>query len=407
MPPKYLQQRSKTHLKPCSERMVAVCDSETHAGCCKVPPCRLCLKLTIYGEDPVTGSATESSIGWDGTVGGHTFHSYWERNYGICEYVVEFDDEEVYRSTCEDGASCRNPGGEVEVVVGYPGESATLEWAKYDPRELQLIDDPDSGCRTYFCGDCRCTCQCLCAVLYDGYGTELDRGELCSSGYGCEPPLWEGVLDGRPFSLALGRDQYGNCIVTPTADGYELPPVEAPGCASMAATIEIDPDTVLVVSCKECGCEKPDWCPCCPGWPQLASGLIHWTTAVETSNDCQSAPSITEVSADFGCVGEGSGEGTLVRQDATNLYLRVFCVAETETWKVQYRSAITGGGFDAPASTTWVDAAVSFVCPDCGNAVDGVAIGTIDFTAVMACETSGGIVNYNIICHADVELACP
>lgn len=406
MPPKYLQQRSKTHLKPCSERMVAVCDSETHAGCCKVPPCKLCLTLTIYGEDPVTGSAPESATGWEGTVGGYVFHSYWERSYeGVCEYVVEFDGEEVYRATCEEGASCRNPGGEVEVVVGYPGESATLEWAKYDPRELQLIDDPDTGCRTYFCDDCRCTCECLCAILLDSYGTELDRGELCSSGYSCEPPVWEGVLDGHYISLGLGRDQYGNCIITPTIDGIETDSVAAPGCASMSTTITLDDGTVLEVSCKECGCEVVEGCRCCPGWPLTKSGIIHWTSTVTPTNDCDGG--ISTIDGDFGCP-EGTGElGTKIRFPSTDLWVRVFCEEGTNQWKAQYRSATSGGGFDPPASTVWASAAgFDFSCPDCADAVDGVATGTVDFVAQMACETSGGVVTYDVLVHGDIEIGC-
>jgi hypothetical protein len=157
---------------------------------------------------------------------------------------------------------------------------------------------------------------------------------------------------------------------------------------------------------KKCCC--PGSCPCCPGWPQTASASIHWTTSVEVSNDCQSAPSILEVTSDFGCTGTEDALGTLLREEATSLYVRVFCVAATNTWKVQYRSATTGGGFDPPASTTFIDAPdVTFVCPDCADAVDGIATGTIDFIAVMACETSGGVVEYNILVHADVEVVCP
>ena len=56
---------------------------------------------------------------------------------GECEFVVTFDGEEVYRATCYEGASCRNPAGEVSASIGY--DEGTLRWSVYDPRELALI----------------------------------------------------------------------------------------------------------------------------------------------------------------------------------------------------------------------------------------------------------------------------
>ena len=149
-------------------------------------------------------------------------------------------------------------------------------------------------------------------------------------------------------------------------------------------------------------------CPCCPGWPLTSSGIINWSTVVAVSNDCESAPSLVEVSSDFGCPGTEEPIGTLLRSAATELWVRVFCNTETNAWKVQYRSASSGGGFDSPASETWVDAPdVEFVCPDCADAVGGIATGTIDFTAQMACEVSGPtIVTYDIVVHGDVEIGC-
>jgi hypothetical protein len=254
VPPKYLKRPAPTRLRPCAEHMVEVCDNETHGGCCKVPPCKLCLELEI-GYNIATGSANDISTGWSGAVGGYSFLSYWERNYdGVCEYVVEFDGLEVYRETCYGGASCRNPAGSVEVAVGY--DTGILRWEKFDPRELQLIDHPDTGCRPYFCDDCRCTCECLCWTLKDGYGAVIDRGELCNTAYPCNPPVWEGVIDYKEVSLALGRDEYGHCIITATVDGYELGSVLAPGCSSMTAVVVLEDGSSLEVSCKQCGCEE-------------------------------------------------------------------------------------------------------------------------------------------------------
>jgi hypothetical protein len=87
--------------------------------------------------------------------------------------------------------------------------------------------------------------------------------------------------------------------------------------------------------------------------------------------------------------------------------VRVFCDSVTGEWSVQYRSATSGGGFESPVSSVWKDvSSLTFVCPDCANAVNGVAYGTIDFIAEMACETSGGIVTYNVLVHGDVEIGC-
>lgn len=403
MPPKYLKRPAPTRLRPCAERMVAVCDSETHAGCCKVPPCKLCLELEI-GYTIATGSANDIDTGWSGSVDGHSFLSYWERNYyGVCEYVVVFDGSEVYRETCYGGASCRNPAGSVEVNVGY--DTAILRWEKFDPRELQLINHPDTGCRTYFCDECRCTCECLCWALKDSYGAVIDRGELCNTAYPCNPPVWEGIIDYKNVSLALGRDDYGHCIITATVDGYELAPVLAPGCASMSATIVLQDGSAIEVTCKQCGCEVVEGCRCCPGWPLTKSGIIHWISTVTPINDCDGG--ISTIDGDFGCP-EGTGElGTKIRFPGTDLWVRVFCEEGTNQWKAQYRSATSGGGFDPPASTVWASAAgFDFSCPDCADAVDGVATGTIDFVAQMACETSGGVVTYDVLVHGDIEIGC-
>tara|TARA_R110000868_G_scaffold181964_1_gene422953 strand:+ start:480 stop:986 length:507 start_codon:yes stop_codon:yes gene_type:complete len=158
----------------------------------------------------------------------------------------------------------------------------------------------------------------------------------------------------------------------------------------------------------ECGC--CGGCPCCPGWPLTASGSIRWTT-VSDASDCGGGA--VDLTGDFGCLGTPENEiGTLLNQDSTYLYVRVWCDYTTTTWHVQYRSGATGstgtGDCEGPASTTWQDVDFTFVCPDCADAVGGIATGTIDFIAIMCCEISGpAIVNYNVTVHADVEIGCP
>ena len=165
MPPRYLRRSSPTRLKPCAERMVEACDNVPADGWCGVIPCKLCLEWETYESGIDHGSADFGTSSWAGTVGGLAFVSYWQRNYETNEgeYIVTLDGEEVYRATCYEGASCRDPQGEVAVSVGYL--EGTLRWSKYEPRELALIDDPDTGCRTHFCGNCRCSCRALCVTV--------------------------------------------------------------------------------------------------------------------------------------------------------------------------------------------------------------------------------------------------
>jgi hypothetical protein len=192
MPPRYLRKASPTHLKPCAEQTVETCDNAPADSCCGVIPCKLCLEWETYDDGIAYGSADFGGSSWTGTVGGHSFVSYWERNlYDECEYIVTLDDEEVYRATCYEGASCRNPSGDVAVSTAYL--QGTLRWSKFDPRELALIVDPDTGCRDFFCGDCRCSCFSLCVdvreVVYEDF-IDTYEGELTDTAYSeCDPPV--------------------------------------------------------------------------------------------------------------------------------------------------------------------------------------------------------------------------
>lgn len=254
MPPRYLKPASSTRLKPCSEFTVEACDTAPADQCCGALPCTLCLELEIYGEATTYGTATFGGSSWNGTVGGLAFVSYWERNYlsGECEYVVTLDGEEVYRATCYEGASCRNPGGSVGVTIGY--DAGTLTWTKHDPLPLPLTIDPDTGCNDFFCDSCRCTCDALCVELIDSFGAFM-QGELGNVSYSCDPPVWEGTVGGLYLSLALGRDADGRCIITATVDGNEQDAVFAPGCGEMSAVIDLYGISQITVFCKGCsGC---------------------------------------------------------------------------------------------------------------------------------------------------------
>ena len=403
MPPRYLRRAASTRLKSCSERTVEACDTIPADGCCGVIPCKLCLEWEVEYEEIQHGSAEFSTASWTGTVGGHSFTAFWERNYdGECEYVVTLGGEEVYRATCYEGASCRDPGGEVQVATAYL--EGTLRWSKHEPRELHLIDDPDTGCRDHFCGSCRCSCECVCVTITDpNNGTE--SGELCDVAYPCDAPTWAGRVGYYDLSLTLGRDQYGECILTPTVDGLELAPVSAPGCGSMSATFTDYDGNTFEVTCKECSCNVPCPCPCCPDcWSrvQTAVGGVLLAVAGEGGTDCGKPPGEGEgyeQEITFSCV-DGNDVNNNVYSVFVSLSLtvRVYCDRDAENWKVEYKSEATG--------QVWTDTGVTFTCPSCaGVEPGGLVTGSFTFVAYDGCETSGGPVTFpwNITIEITVE----
>lgn len=269
-------------LKKCSEKTRTSCTD--HDDCCAVTACTYCLELEVYGDPVQHGVADQAANHWTGTVGGYPFDMYWERNYetGVCELIVIFDGEEVYRKSCEDGQSCRDSSDEVEVIVGYPPESATLRWIKHEPLQLPHIDDPDTGCKTWFCGECDCSCDCLCVTITDPENF-IFSGEICNvNSYDCEGPLWQGQVIDYYLSILLGRDEYGDCIITATVDGYEQPPVVVSGCKNMSATIVLEDGTSIAVVCKTCACAVS----LCCGGRDLAGDLFLKMVYPGTGGGC-------------------------------------------------------------------------------------------------------------------------
>lgn len=259
-------------LKKCSEKTRTSCTD--HDDCCAVTACTYCLELEVYGDPVQHGVADQVANHWTGTVGGYAFDMYWERNYetGVCELVVIFDGDEVYRKTCAEGQSCRDSTDSAEVIVGYPPESATLRWIKHEPLQLPHIDDPDTGCKTLFCGECECSCECLCVevVRFSYLVPDIIKGEICTAGYPCESPIWEGSVGGYDLSLRLDRDAYGDCIIVPTVDGYQLEPVAVTGCKDLTATIILEDETIISVRCKKCDCDVSTLC--CPDRCNTSAG---------------------------------------------------------------------------------------------------------------------------------------
>jgi formylglycine-generating enzyme required for sulfatase activity len=324
--------------------------------------------------------------------------------FGECEYIVTLDDEEVYRATCYEGASCRDPAGDVAVSTAYL--EGTLRWSKHEPRELALIVDPNTGCRDFFCGNCRCSCECLCVTITEFDGTVI-AGEICDTSYPCDAPVWAGTVGYYDLSIALGRDEYtGECIITLTADGQEQDSVFVTGCSDMSASVTLYDGTVVSVTCKQCSCDQSvDGCPCCPGWPLERSANIYFASIEQSVNDCVPIIALQEYSDIFGC--SGTALNYNIFQNVGNfLFVRVVCNPDTLAWVVEYKSLATGMVANDPDTGSWVEVVFDFVCPDCADSIDGVAYGSFDFIAVHACETSGGLVSFNVLVHADVEVQC-
>lgn len=358
MPPRFLRRSSPTRLKPCQERTFEACETIPTDQCCGVIPCKLCLEWESYDGDIFYGSAEFDTSSYTGTVSEGMFVAYWERNESDeCEFIVTFDNVEVYRATCYQGASCRNPSGEVAASIGY--EDGTLRWGVYVPRELPIVVDPDTGCRDFFCGTCRCTCECLC-VTVTPYNGEVVTGELCDTAYDCDGPVWAGTIGYYDLSFALGRDQYGECTLTATVDGEEQEPVSASGCTSLTASITLASGDVIDIRCKECSCEgdvdntlcctgrcypgvdsDPGNCPGLPSDnPQPTTLTVEMTTD-DTTYGCFSATGTVTLVAN-GRWGNGSLSGTCSWHDPTN------STAPFVTWYFEVLIAIqctSGGGW--------------------------------------------------------------
>lgn len=279
-------QKPENKLRKCSERKSPWCDPTETDGCCAVIACMYCLELEIYGGPAVSpGIAEFTGMGWEGSVGSGSFFGFWEVGYesGKCEFVVQWNGEEVYRKSCDDGQSCRDSSDEAGVVIEY--EEAILRWSKHEYLPLEYIKDPDTGCTMHYCDDCECSCDALCVEvrevlpLGEGYDDFVDTysGEIANIAYSCLPPVWAGPVGNFDLSFALERDSYGRCIIVPTVDGVESEPVLAPGCTNLSATILIENGSEIAVRCKTCDCaEVIGDCIC--GRPLGPSVTLLWSS---------------------------------------------------------------------------------------------------------------------------------
>jgi hypothetical protein len=209
---------------------------------------------------------------------------------GECEYIITLDGEEVYRATCYEGASCRDPSGSVGVLIGY--DEGTLTWTKHEPRPLAVTTDPDTGCNDFFCGTCRCSCRTLCVDVFEvlfsydtPFATDTYSGTLTDTAYSdCDPPVWEGTIGNFEIRLALGRDSYGNCIITATVDGEEST-VSVTGCEDLSGTVEMYDGSYFNFRCNDCNNCATVVGDCICGRPLGQTLTLLWSSGNGTHGD--------------------------------------------------------------------------------------------------------------------------
>jgi hypothetical protein len=338
MPSRWLR-KGPNKLKKCSERRTDSCSAETD-GCCSVIACTYCLEFAGYdGTQFGTAEFPEGGTGWEGTIAGTAFFGYWERNEdGECEFVVTLDGEEVYRKSCYEGQSCRDSSDETAATIGY--DTGTLRWIKHEPRPLPTVVDPDTGCRTHFCGDCHCTCRALC-VRISGVDAELgpcDRQlEIDEYDDDCEGPSWSGQVTchNRTFNLKfeLSRGPYGECLFGGTIDGEQTEWVEITNCTQIAASFAIYDGVEIDVSCLECGVCGFSRTGCCPN---LGNTLYITIDAEYGSGSCEAnlitdgeaAIWQTQLPGDYTVTNCNTIDGEESTATNTNLYAVVNCSPE-------------------------------------------------------------------------------
>ena len=264
--PKWWQQPGNK-LQKCSERFSQWCDPTETDGCCAVIPCVYCLELEIYGQAIQRGASDFSTNGWSGSVGGGTFFGFWEvgNGSGKCEFVVQWNGEEVYRKSCDDGQSCRDSSDEAAVIFEY--EDAVLRWSKHEYRSLPYVKDPVTSCTIHFCGDCECTCEELC-YSFSNLALSSSSGTIPQLSYTeCDGPTWgtSFILDEEEYAIfaELVKDpETGECIFQVSLNGEPLASLLIDNCKEISGSWELYGGGTLTLSCKKCSCSARTGC--CP-----------------------------------------------------------------------------------------------------------------------------------------------
>lgn len=255
MGPEFWKQDKETRLKKCSEKSLTCNDQEANTdGCCSVIACKYCVTWEEYGEEPVSDMSSDGDGRWTASPGGISFVMEWQRDeYGVCELVVTFDGEEVYREECYGNVSCRDSGD--EVAINLPYLEGTLYWSKDLRRPLPHVRDYETNCIRALCLNCECTCECLCVEITEYGGGILATGEICDVAYDCDPVEWSGTVGYYNITVTMDDE----CGLTATVDEVVYAVEIEPGtsvCENFTATIDLPDNITITLRCKECSCEQ-------------------------------------------------------------------------------------------------------------------------------------------------------
>lgn len=227
-----------------------VCTTERLScdDCCRCVPRSFC--ITFEADDPYcecdgkgarafrdeeTG-IYEASLDCDGQSIDVTL--FTEVLYGECVWRLISESagvDDYFEIRGEYGVGCEDPVFEFE--ADFYGCGGTVTIRRYEGAKVKFEPPCD-----YFCGQCRCTCQSLCAVEW------IDNEPQ-------EPVRWDWDEDRRAWGdeyngASLARSEDGGCLIV--VDGEEFP---------LELCDEIEVNTVdeygngYVLTCWECSCD--------------------------------------------------------------------------------------------------------------------------------------------------------
>ena len=118
------------------------------------------------------------------------------------------------------------------------------------------------------------------------FATDTYSGTLTDTAYSdCdEPPVWEGTIGNFEISLALGRDSYGNCIVTGTVNGEEVS-AAVTGCEDLSGTVEMYDGSYFNFRCNDCNNCATVIGDCICGRPLGPTVSLLWSSGNGTHGD--------------------------------------------------------------------------------------------------------------------------
>lgn len=277
-------------IRKCDERVVGTC--VTANPCCAVIACTYCLEWLVYGEEPVKGTAKTADDGsLKGQVDGREFYAEWRRDEytNQCYLWVFYGGQLVIViPLCDDLITCRDYSYSAAVTLEDEyGTSGTLTWTRFEMRPVEYRLNA-SGCKMLYCGTCECSVKRLCVDIdevpdyYYLPGNTQYRGDIGDVADACDPPLWQGTVEGYHIAVRLGYDSYNHCVLSGTIAGEEFDPVIIDNCAAIDVTFELASGTKIrlrSMTCEDCK-DQPGACQC--GRPFGNSVTIRFSSENET-----------------------------------------------------------------------------------------------------------------------------